>query len=427
MKAIVLKAKALLEAYAPVAFMLMAIPILLYVDPGIRLRLMLVSVVFPGLLLTILNPGLIKQPVSIFTLLFVVYFSAQHIRGMDTVSFDFLKNTLIVAALIYFPVQLISNTTTERKLYPIAMSITMVAATLSVLLAMISFYSTYPFPTSRYTYGYNSTAGSRIVAYFAVLAGAYFLQTGQSIKKTDWVALLCLPILLLAVYYSHSRGTAMALFATACGIFLTLRSRTRKSLILFSILGATFLLYTGTMIFAPVLDKIQRSDPVPEKHMYLHRPGGLSFSTNEENVITRFAIWKDHIQRMNSPATWIFGQGLGLKCFAQENEFDHDLIEVYYKTSNGYQLFAHSGYVWALYHGGLIGLALLILLMGSTGLAAARAGPPGYVAAALLAYCFFALLTCNQRLLAGAGEAEYLLLWGSVSLSAGLNKKESAE
>lgn len=435
----------LLEAYSPLALLVIALPFFLPIEQNLQRILLLSFCALPAGMLTLLRPGAVfKKPGLLLIMLFVAYFSTQHIRGMLPVTTSLLVSSARQALLIIGPVILLSFATPDRKLYPVVIRLVLLAITFRIGYEMFHFYSKAPFPLARFEGMGQPVNGSQIAGFFAVLAGTLFLQTGPGRKRWDWFALACMPLLLAAAFYTHTRSTALALLITSAGAILCIRNRTKKVLILYAAIAATFFVYAGSSLLAPKPpERVKRPKPAtqlakapsneavslsqehkkkPRKRKYATREGGLLTTSQGGKICAsaRLYIWQDHLSRMDTAKRWLIGHGLGMNVFIEESEiYSSEAARWYRADQNGrIPLHAHSGYVWALYHGGIIGLGILLALLGAAGWPALRAGADGIVPLALLIFASTCFLMNGQRLL-GAYGPHALLFWVPLGLAAG--------
>ncbi len=434
MKNLISVIRKLLEEYSPLALLALTAPFFLPVDRHLHRTILLLFCAFPGILLSVLNPKVLKKPVHLCILLFVLYFSAQDLRGSLPVAPGYLRQLVLPAVMIIFPAITISYATPDRKLYPSAVRLILFITVLSSIYSLILFYSKNPFPATRLELAFrgsgNPIPDSWKSGFAAVLAGAFFLQSGAKLKRLDWLALTCLPVLMAATLYSHTRSTVLALLAVTAGSLFGIKKRIKKTLLLFATVSITLLLY-----FASLYAGVTASAPVPAGQAQLKsqsqspatplRSAGLAVSgaAGSASIFDRINIWRDHFSRMTSAKIWVTGHGLGRNNFV--SEVLPEVQQSYYISPKGFQLHAQSGYVWSLYYGGLIGLGILLILQITAGRNAFFAGYAGYTSKALLVFCAMILLVDTQRLLVGVGSSEYLIFWVPLALAAGLQPAPS--
>ncbi len=226
-----------------------------------------------------------------------------------------------------------------------------------------------------------------------------------------------------------------------------IKPRIKKTLILLTVAALTFGLYAAQALSAPKLQSKKRSadsamqetvkklkapaetvedfpgtPPKKKKRRrgYSLRGGGVLATGRgaQLDATARLHIWRDHFSRMDTTKKWLIGHGLGMNAFVKNPQTT--ATRWYRWMPHGYQLHAHSGYVWALYHGGVIGLGLLLLLLATAAWTALRAGTAGAVPLALMAFSSITMLINGQRLLVGGG-ALYLAFWIPIGLAAGLS------
>jgi O-antigen ligase len=427
----------LLAEYSPLGLLLIALSVFLPVDSGLALRLMLLFCALPGLLRAALEPKIIcRQPVLLLIGLFTAFFSVQHLCGMLPLDTHILRMSATTAALIIGPACLLSRMRPDRKLYPAVMQLIVLAAAVRIGYELVHFYSNAPFPLARFAGLGHPVTGSRITGFAAILAGALFLQSGPDLKRRDWLPLLAAPLFLAAALYSHTRSTALAIAVTAAASLPGIKTNAKKTVILLAVAGLTVAAYTASVQLAPEPARRAKhtaskdfSQPASKekkpsrKRKYAVRQGGV-LTTDKRGLVSahaRLDIWKDHLSRINTPKDWLIGKGLGMNAFVMEPQ--PAATHWYQWTEHGWQLNVHSGYVWALYHGGLIGLGLLLVLLAAAFAAAVRAGSAGLVPAALIIFCGVCLLFNSQRLLVDRGP-DYLMFWVPLALAAAFPLKK---
>ncbi len=432
METIIYKIRKLLQGYSPLALVFLTAPFFLPVDKHLHRNILLLFCAFPGILLTLVNPSCWKRAGLIYILLFVVFYEGQELRGISHWTLSNVRMIGMQALMILFPAIIISHSTSNRRLYSVAICIILFIAVISSICSMVTYYSEAPFPEARFEFTVrrsgNPIPDSWRSAFAAVLAGAFFIQTGPQLKRLDWFPLVCFPILLLTAFYSHSRSTALALMAALAVSILGVKKQIKKTLLLFAVTSAALLIYAGSLYFAPRQPGIVESASAPsltladsqEPTIFPTRSGGFLVAGEGGRIAAagRLAIWRDHFSRMTSAKVWLVGHGLGKNCFVAN--MDSDAKSCYNVKDNVYQLHAHSGYIWALYHGGLIGLGLLLVLICTAGWNALRGGYAGYVSGALVVFSGTILLVETQRLLVGVGSLEYLIFWIPLALAAGI-------
>jgi len=424
----------LLEEYSPLAMAILIIPFFLPVDHQTHRRLLLLFCAFPGMLLTLLNPKTVfKNPVILLMMLFVAYFTLQDVRGSLPVTPKLIRDVLTLAAIIVFPSVTLSFSTPKQRMYPLAVRLILLAAVIGSIFSLVLFYSENPFPLARFELATgceekHPAPSAMRCGFAAVLAGAFFLQSGIKLKRTDWFALAGLPVLLAATFYTHNRSGVMALFAVMVISVFGIRKRIKKTLLLYAVAAATVLFYFASLHTAATLLSAspQQAQLEQQSSRFPLRTAGFAVTgeAGKASITDRFNIWRDLFSRMNSAKIWVIGHGLGRNNFVKEV-----LPEVqysHYNGPNGFQLSAHSGYIWALYFGGLFGLGLLLILLVVAGRNVFCAGYAGYVPSALLVFVAVFMLVDTQRLLVGLSGSEYLLFWVPLGLAAGLSGKQTA-
>ena len=436
-----------LEEYSPISLLFIILPFFIPVEREMTRRLLLLFCAAPGLLAALINPkAFFKNPILLLMILFTGYFSAQHLRGMLPLNAHIVRMTLTTAVQIIGPVFILSRITPQRKLYPTVIRLILLAGAIRIGYELVHFYSSAPFPLARFAGMGHPVTGSSITGWMAVLAGAFFLQGNPSIKKWDLVPLITMPLFLSALLYAHTRSTALALLVASSSALIGIQLRAKKTLILFGVIAITFALYITSVTLAPTPEKrhkkpkpiatslaekeptteMQQTTPAPTKKRkrrgYSIREGGV-LTTSEggtKMIFARFYIWRDHLSRMSTPTHWVIGHGLGMAAF-EKNVPDEKANRWYLPTEYGFQLHAHSCYIWALYHGGVIGLGILLLLTGTAVWNAFQAKRYGYIPFALILFTSIYLMANGQRLLISNGPF-YLTFWVPIALAAGLKR-----
>ncbi len=407
----------LLKEYSPVALLMIVLPFFIPIEREMTRRILLLFCAAPGLLTALINPKVVfRNPVHLLTMLFVAYFSAQHLRGMLPLNTHIVRMTLTTAIIIIFPVITLSFAHPNRKLYPAVLRLLLALLTVRIGYELLSFYAEAPFPVARFARFGHPVLTSWKTGFATVLATGLFLQSHPRFTRRDWLPLICLPLLLLATLYTHTRGTALALLVTTASLFPGIQKRLQKTVLLLSIIAGTICIYTTSMCITPI-----HGDPDSDKDLKLRR-GGL-FGTSSANASARFDMWKDHLSRMNTPKDWLIGHGLGMNVFVEKNITSDGRPLCYYSTPYGFTLNSHNSYIWALYHGGIMGLGFLLLLIGTAGWIAFRTGINGIVPLTLLVFTSSFFLVDGSRLLTGKGGL-YLCFWIPLSLAAGLSEKD---
>jgi len=434
MKKIISGLRKALEAYSPLAMAILIIPFFLPVDHQTHRRLLLLFCAFPGMLLTLLNPkAVFKNPILLLMILFVAYFTLQDVRGSLPITPGLIRQEILRAVMIIFPAITLSFSTLQRKLYPPAIWLILLASVIGSIYSLLLFYSENQFPFARFELATGGeekhpAPSAMRCGFAAVLAGAFFLQSGTRLKRTDWFALACLPALLAATFYTHNRSGVLALLAAMLISLPGIKKRNKKTTLLFATVTASVLFYFASLhsvAVKPVMSPQQLKIEQPLTRFPLRTDGfAVTGEAGKASITDRLNIWRDLLSRMNRAEIWIAGHGLGRNNFVSEV-----LPEVqysHYKGPDGFQLSTHSGYFWALYFGGLIGLGMLLSLLGTSGLTALHAGYAGYVPGALLIFVATFMLVDTQRLLTGMSGSEYLIFWVPLGLAAGLSGKQTA-
>lgn len=256
MKNLISLTRKMFEEYSPLALLILVAPFFLAVDRHLHRTLLLIFCAFPGILLTVLNPKTVfKNPVHLLIMLFVAYFSAQDIRGSLPVTPGLIRQVLTQAIMIIFPAILISRATPNRKFYSTSIRLILLAAVIGSVFSLVLFYSENPFPFARFELATgceekHPAPSAMRCGFAAVLAGALFVQSGTKLKRTDWLPLACLPILLIATFYTHNRSGVLALSAAMLISLPGIKKRIKKTLLLFATAAGAVLLYFTSLHLA---------------------------------------------------------------------------------------------------------------------------------------------------------------------------------
>lgn len=404
--------KRLLEEYSPIALVVLIAPFFLPIDRHLHRALIIFGCALPGLLTLLVKPSILKKPVFIGIVLFILYFSLQDLRGLPPISFPKIKWQCIRAFMLFGPALMVSMVSPNRKYYPHAIWLILFSAVLGSVSSLFTFYSENLFPAQRFIMagGYHHPGHSAMKCGFAVvLASCFFLQHNSKYKWLDGLTLICLSIILFAMLMSHVRTATLAMLA-AVGFSLILIKHKQKKLILISVIATVTGIYLTVMTLP---------DPaVRVRHM---RPEGTFSLSSIRTLNGRTTIWKELLSLMTK-TDWVAGKGLGKNYFRQDDPPEG--IPGFYKGPYGYEIHTHSGYIWALYFGGIIGLALLLYLGGAAGISSLLAEQQGIAPAILLLFCGIILLTDTKSLLVGHGGTPYLIFWVPLGLAAGFPLKK---
>jgi len=414
-----------LEEYSPLA---LALFLILNVAPIGRTAYGTLTTLFciiPGIAIALLSPKIIfKNPILWLTLLFVAYFSLQDIRGELPIKGWVLKDASLMAVKITAPLIIFSLIRPQRRFFPWAIIAILLSASARCIYSLITFYAEAPFPAARFGGMGHPVGCSHLTGLMAVLAGAFFLQRSQKIDWKHWIALASLPVTMLTAFYTHSRSTFLALLFMTALTAVGIRGRIKKTLLLWAAVTLSVMLYLLSMYTLP-----QRTEPIstiksaPNRVYDIRSEGVLSSGENQKlSAWARIDIWKDHFSRMDSPVKWVIGNGLGRNAFLKEVSPE---AARWYCTDDekGYLLMTHSGYIWSLYFGGIIGFILLAALLTTAGLQALLCCiKTSYtIPLAMLMFGSIWMLADGTSLLVNYGNI-YLSFWIPIGLSAGVKR-----
>jgi len=408
MKTILSKIQTLLEEYSPLSMLILVAPLFIPIDKYLQRSLLFFCCVFPGFLFLLIKPSVLKKPVFICIMLFLVCFSLQDLRGLLPLSTASVKWQCIRGAMIFGPAVMLSCVTPNRKLYPAALWLILFAAVAGATVSLHTFYLQNLFPAQRFILagGIQHPGHSAMKCGFsAVLAGAFFMQRNGKLKLSDGITLACLSLLLFAMLMSHVRTAVIAVMAATVASFFCIKGRLKKSLCLYAVMAATVTAYLLTMQLA--------DRDVKAQHV---RPEGAFSIKNVTSLNGRIGIWSELLSRMET-SDWLIGKGLGENYFAQN--IPKESQQWYYETPKGFQVHTHSGYVWVLYFSGVTGLGILLALLGTAALTSIREKECGFLPTSLLIFCGVTLLADTSSLLSGTGNTSYLIFWAPLGLAAG--------
>ncbi len=424
------KAIKLLEEYSPIALAVFFMLIFFPVGRTTGGMLATLFCIVPGIAFALLSPKtIIRNPVFWCIFLFVAWFSLQDIRGELPLRGWVLKEAFLMAVKITAPLIIFSLIRPQRRLFPWAVIAILLSASVRCIYSLITFYAEAPFPAARFGGMGHPVGTSHLTGLIAVLAGAFFLQRSQKIDWKHWIALASLPVTMLTAFYTHSRSTFLALLFMTALTAVGIRGRIKKTLLLWAAVTLSVTLYLLSMYTLP-----QRTEPIstiksaPNRVYDIRSEGVLSSGENQKLAAwARIDIWKDHFSRMDSPAKWVIGNGLGRNKFVREAS--PEAARWYYNDDEkGYLLMTHSGYIWSLYFGGIIGFILLAALLTTAGLRALLCSiKNGYtIPLALLTFGAIWMLADGHSLLVNYGNI-YLSVWIPIGLSAGLRTKDEGK
>ena len=407
-----------LEAYSPVAMGILIAAILLPIDWPAYRSLVLLLCAGPGIIAALIQPRtVLKNPVLILMAVFIAYFSGQQLRGLLPLSAGTLYKTMMTAIMLIGSPIILSLVSPKKKLGSIVLITSLLIACGRFIFSLIHFYADAPFPAARFSGMGHPVGCAHVAGAITVLAGAFFLQHGKQISKVQWISLLCLPIALFTALYTHTRFIFLALLCMGALSAVGMRSRLRKTFILWAVGGLCLAAYLTSMVAMPFEKPHQRT-----KTGYDIRTKGV-FSggkRQKKSAKARIEIWQDHFSRMDTPAMWIAGHGLGRNRFV--DEVSPKAARWYYKDpEKGYLLLPHSIYIWSIYFGGVIGLALLLALYATAGWQSLRCAITHryYVPLATLMFGAIGLLADGHTLLTNQGNIT-LLFWVPLGLAAGI-------
>ncbi len=428
-----------IEAYSPVTLALLIIPFfLLSRDHVLHRRLLLYGAALPGILLCLLTPKrILKHHVFWIAGLFILYFSVQDMRGLLPLSFSDMRWQIVRASSLFFPLVLLSRIVPRRRLYPCAVTLVSVTAAGRVLYELILFYKDNPFPEARFLFidgdFSHITLTAMLCGFSLVLTLLFLLQNTPVSKHWKPAAWICLPVLLTGMLLTHSRGAFMAFSLVLIGSLFMIRSRLKKTAALVAtVLGIVTIYFIAVELIQTASPTAEAPSPAassqlqkPEKPEN-QRPGGV-FVTGERgtrSITHRLDMWEEHLSRQHTEHKWLFGFGLGMNQFVEHVAPKKQYL--YYTGKYGWEIHTHSGYIWALYFGGAVGLILLTGLLCSAFCHAVQQGETGLPAAGLLLFAAAYMLVDTKSLLVGSGSITYLLFWIPIGLAAAEGNRTAA-
>lgn len=214
------------------------------------------------------------------------------------------------------------------------------AAFIPALAGMVAFYIKNPLHIRLEHFGKYPVSSAGLYAFFAIIALWNLRPSGE---KKIWINTLPLITFMLALLLTQSRGPVLG-FITACATIagVTILRRFRPQPHQIAVLLAA-LLITAPQVFAEIQPPPAPTTVTEATQSFLTR--GTTYRT---------AIWKSTIDQM--PNHWLTGYGLYAPYTWLETRYAEYGIP--YSVPH-----LHSLFFWALYHGGLIGLGLTLLLI----------------------------------------------------------------
>ena len=285
-------------------------------------------------------------------------------------------------------------------------------AILGTLGSLSLFYVYYSFPVTRFQHYYDQGTGpartSWIMGFATVLSASYFLHPATRSKVWNTIALVGFILFFLATLYTHTRSTVLCLFGTVPLLFVHIKECLAKAMILLAVGTTIVAIYMASLHTSP---HENREAVTTHNVLFLKRvedtgharPAGI-LHTNLANAYARISAWEELLSSM-SIRDCIVGKGL----YAKYN-------------FSFYIEHPHSGYIWALYHGGLLGLVLILYLLIYAFRAAVRMGERGYIPGSLLFFgCLVYLM--DGQFFVGTFQYEWLLAWIPLALLTGLSHR----
>lgn len=217
-------------------------------------------------------------------------------------------------------------------------------AALPALAGAVAFYLKNPLHVRLEHFGKYPVSSAGLYAFFAVIALWNLRPSGK--KKNIGLNAVALLIFVPALLLTQSRGPLTGLlmsYAVMAGVTLLRRFRPRPQQAALLLL---ILLSTVPQLFAEV-------SPPPAPTTVAEAT--QSFFTR--GTTYRIEIWKSTLDQM--PGYWLTGHGLNAPYTWLET--DYARYDLPFPIAH-----LHSLIFWALYHGGIIGLGLTLLLCGQT-------------------------------------------------------------
>jgi O-antigen ligase len=251
---------------------------------------------------------------------------------------DVLRYALAMMALLT-----VFSTPARDKIYWAYLPI---AATLPALAAIFYFYHTHPICARLEHFGSKypvSSAG--LYAFFAIIS--LWAAISSCSKKERVSHILATLILSTALLLTQSRGPCLGFLCGVAALTGTaIIRRFHPSLAQISILLLLF------MLTIPQLGATTGTHKKPKTAA----EAAHSFVTR--GTTHRTAIWKSTLDQM--PGHWITGYGLNAPYTWLET--DYAAYGIPYPIPH-----LHSLIFWALFHGGIVGLAITVILAGTAG------------------------------------------------------------
>jgi len=248
-------------------------------------------------------------------------------------------------------------------------------AAVSAAVSLFVFYSDHPFPSAR-AMGLGSLTNvnefANVYGVYALLALGYGLEAPHMLERV--IYFLLVPVFLAFIWFGQSR-TAFVALLMALSFLVIIGGRQEKLRLIL-------------LVFATVI--------------------ALGFAFPElieqawiRGVGPRPLIWQAYLQDVaQSP---IFGQGI--------------IAEVTYDIGNESFMVAHNAYIQALWHGGVVGLFLFLLLVAGACWQAWRLGRQtgNFVVLSILLFATSVMFT-GVDVLVGRPRDQWMLFWFPLAL-----------
>jgi len=279
-------------------------------------------------------------------------------------------------------------------------------ASIGAICSLIFFYLHHTFPITRFQHYYNTESNavhsSWFMGFATILSASFFLQTRPTKTRWGFCALSAFSLFFMATLYTHTRSTIISLFGAATLFLFSGKKNTKKLITLSAVATISIGIYIASLHFASdIMEWTSTVTSPPSSKLGSVRPRGV-WCNNPANANIRISTWKELVNSMSSKE-FVFGKGLEAK-YKFSTKINHP----------------HSGYIWALYHGGLVGLLLFLYLLVEAFIAAIKTGKSAYIPAHLLFFgCLIYLM--DGKSLVSKLRYDWLLAWIPIILITGLS------